>query len=322
MASPVKDVSVAGRRAGLNANTRSGLWLHVARAVEALRPCLVVIENVRGLLTSAAGSPGDVEFCPWCLGDPTQPHMRALGAVLGSLANIGYDAKWLVLRAADVGAPHGRARVFLAAWPAERTVQDAHEQHREERGLPAPLEAQERRARPEPGGRGRVAVADPEGVRRDQGKSAAAPWERRPHASLSSGLAAADSAGERHRHSGTPTEEGVATASVGGGSPALGGLRTGSGGYDDRWGAYGPAIARWEMLTRPAPPPTDAAGRLRADFVEWMQGLEPGWVTDTPGLGRPAQLTALGNGVVPQQASRALELLAPPFPLCRRCTGP
>ncbi|MEU9198531.1 DNA cytosine methyltransferase [Streptomyces sp. NPDC048332] len=51
MASPVKDVSVAGLRAGLNPQTRSGLWLHVARAVEALRPCLVVIENVRGLLT-------------------------------------------------------------------------------------------------------------------------------------------------------------------------------------------------------------------------------------------------------------------------------
>ncbi|MGW0564651.1 hypothetical protein ACWDZ4_29595 [Streptomyces sp. NPDC003016] len=73
------------------------------------------------------------------------------------------------------------------------------------------------------------------------------------------------------------------------------------------------------MLTRPAPPPTDAAGRLRADFVEWMQGLGPGWVTATPGLGRPAQLTALGNGVVPQQANRAVQLLAPPFPRCPRC---
>ncbi|MFJ2626853.1 hypothetical protein ACIO6T_26375 [Streptomyces sp. NPDC087532] len=47
-----------------------------------------------------------------------------------------------------------------------------------------------------------------------------------------------------------------------------------------------------------------------------MQGLEQGWVTATPGLARPAQLAALGNGVVPQQASRALEILAPPVPLC------
>ncbi|MEY9956822.1 hypothetical protein [Streptacidiphilus sp. MAP5-52] len=38
-------------------------------------------------------------------------------------------------------------------------------------------------------------------------------------------------------------------------------------------------------------------------------GLEPGHVTAVPGLSRAAQLTALGNGVVPQQAARALELL-------------
>jgi DNA (cytosine-5)-methyltransferase 1 len=100
----------------------------------------------------------------------------------------------------------------------------------------------------------------------------------------------------------------------------VGGGILGIRGSDGRWGAYASAIARWETLTRPAPPPTDAAGRLRADFVEWMQGLEPGWVTATPGLGRPAQLTALGNGVVPQQATRAMQLLAPPFPRCPRCT--
>ncbi|MGW1374700.1 hypothetical protein ACWD6P_10580 [Streptomyces sp. NPDC002446] len=54
--------------------------------------------------------------------------------------------------------------------------------------------------------------------------------------------------------------------------------------------------------------------------MEWMQGLDPGWVTATPGLGRPAQLAALGNGVVPQQAARALQILAPPRPLCRHHT--
>ncbi|MFD8298807.1 hypothetical protein ACFV13_21560 [Streptomyces bauhiniae] len=92
-------------------------------------------------------------------------------------------------------------------------------------------------------------------------------------------------------------------------------------GTDRRWGPYAAAITRWEGLTRPAPEPTDAAGRLRPDFVEWMQGLDAGWVTATPGLGRPAQLTALGNGVIPQQASRALQLLAPPYSRCRRCGG-
>ncbi|WP_328940918.1 hypothetical protein OG259_04085 [Streptomyces sp. NBC_00250] len=97
------------------------------------------------------------------------------------------------------------------------------------------------------------------------------------------------------------------------------GAVAGSRGDGGRWGPYAAAITRWEMLTRPAPAPTDTAGRLRADFVEWMQGLDAGWVTATPGLGRPAQLTALGNGVVPQQAARALQLLDPPFPRCPRC---
>ncbi len=113
----------------------------------------------------------------------------------------------------------------------------------------------------------------------------------------------------------------MAPSLVGGNPAVLDGIGSGNRGADQRWGAYAAAITRWETLTRPAPPPTDAAGRLRADFVEWMQGLEPGWVTATPGLGRPAQLTALGNGVVPQQAARAVQLLAPPFPLCPRCTA-
>ncbi|MEV3871613.1 DNA cytosine methyltransferase [Streptomyces sp. NPDC049906] len=72
----------------MSAGTRSGLWHHVARAIEVLQPCLVVIENVRGLLTSsAAPSSGELGPCLWCLGDHTgRPAVRALGAVLGSLA--------------------------------------------------------------------------------------------------------------------------------------------------------------------------------------------------------------------------------------------
>ncbi|WP_328958723.1 hypothetical protein [Kitasatospora purpeofusca] len=96
------------------------------------------------------------------------------------------------------------------------------------------------------------------------------------------------------------------------GSDALGADR-------GRWGQYACAVTRWETLTRPAPAATDEGGRLRAEFVEWMQGIPAGRVTATPGLGRPAQLTALGNGVVPQHASRALELLAPPLARCPLC---
>ncbi|MFF2503574.1 DNA cytosine methyltransferase [Streptomyces sp. NPDC058067] len=299
--------------------------MHVARAVDALRPCLVVIENVRGLLTSPAGSPGDVEPCPWCLGDTTgQPPLRALGAVLGSLADLGYDAKWLVLRASDVGAPHRRERTFLAAWPAGRgaAVEDADQQHRQERRLPAPHEEEAWGARSEPGRRGRVASAtDTENVGRDQALAQPAARQWRHDAAQYSGVAAAHIEDQRHGNTGPSRREGMASSLVGGSPAAVGEGVAGGRGPDRRWGAFAAAITRWERLTRPAPAPTDAAGRLRADFVEWMQGLDAGWVTATPGLGRPAQLTALGNGVVPQQAARALQLLAPPFPRCLRCAG-
>jgi DNA (cytosine-5)-methyltransferase 1 len=47
---------------------------------------------------------------------------------------------------------------------------------------------------------------------------------------------------------------------------------------------------------------------LAPAFVEWLQGLEPGWVAGLA-LPRTAELRALGNGVVPQQAAHAVALL-------------
>jgi DNA (cytosine-5)-methyltransferase 1 len=113
---PCQDLSLAGKRAGLKEGTRSGLWLEFARAIEELKPRLVVIENVRGLLSATAQ--GDVEQCAWCVGETDgEPVLRALGAVSGSLADIGYDCRWTTIRASDAGAPHQRARVFIVAYP-------------------------------------------------------------------------------------------------------------------------------------------------------------------------------------------------------------
>ena len=82
------------------------------------------------------------------------------------------------------------------------------------------------------------------------------------------------------------------------------------------WGKYAPAIHRWESVVgRRAPAPTveDARGRPRLNsvFVEWMMGLAEGWVTGH-GLTRSQELKMLGNGVCPQQASLAMQLLGGP----------
>lgn len=360
---PCQDVSLAGRRAGLAEGTRSGLWLHVARAVEELRPRLVVIENVRGLLSAPAD--GDVEPCTWCVGDAgDEPLLRALGAVLADLARLGFDAEWQVVRASDVGAPHQRERVFLLAWPAD--AQGA--------GRPGPRllgPTAERRAvaadahgvggernrarggrRDEPAAHDLPAAhASGIGEREpaDPADAVAGGWNAREVPSRRGGSPAADTDRDAVRQQpvdlsgrGGAAVAGLscadASAHASGGSRTHGpvgdhGLqlltepRTGSGVGERRdpegtdrpdesaavvaWGEYEPAIRRWErVLGRPAPRPTDALGRLSPVFVEWMQGLAAGHVTSVPGLPRGAQLKALGNGVVPQQAAAALWLLA------------
>ncbi|MBI0374699.1 DNA (cytosine-5-)-methyltransferase [Streptomyces albiflaviniger] len=374
---PCQDVSLAGLRAGIAEGTRSGLWLHVARAISSLRPSLVVIENVRGLLSAQAHS--ELEPCPWCVGDGRrEPALRALGAVLGDLARIGYDATWACVRASEVGAPHQRERVFILAWPANaegagqqgarvrgrlasggRAAADADD-HRGERpgadrrqpvrhlAVAGPAaedtdieprgERREsasgqtacRRARTEPRGRGRAPAADAAGERRAEGFAEPEARRRQPDPGEHRGTDAADAEVERLGDSGTASGRGVQPAPVRGGAAAAadaerersrvelrdggGASSSGSSGLplecdDIDWGVYGPAIARWEELTRPAPRPTDDRGRLSPAFVEWLMGLPQHHVTGVPGLSRAAQLKALGNGVVWQQAAAALRLL-------------
>ncbi|UWZ40199.1 DNA cytosine methyltransferase [Dactylosporangium roseum] len=115
---PCQDVSGAGKRAGLGKGTRTGIWSHIADAIDVIRPRLVFLENVEGLHSARADS--DLEPCPWCVGDGReQPVLRASGAVLGDLADLGYDARWVTVPASDVGAPHRRKRVFIVAHPAD-----------------------------------------------------------------------------------------------------------------------------------------------------------------------------------------------------------
>ena len=105
--SPCQDLSHAGKRAGMTEGTRSNLWVQMREAINVIRPRLVVWENPAR----------DV----WEMGT-TGLFCEHSERVLGDLADLGYDARWYGLRAADVGAAHGRFRVFLFATPSDADV--------------------------------------------------------------------------------------------------------------------------------------------------------------------------------------------------------
>jgi DNA (cytosine-5)-methyltransferase 1 len=317
--SPCQDLSLAGARRGMTTGTRSNLWVAMREAIAVLRPRMVVWENVRGALSAVAESEADHEddlgLGAGLLGDGAGgPALRALGRVLGDLADLGFDAEWRGIRAADVGAPHGRFRVFVVAraadtnrggleghaqldgdqasgpadWRARRT--DAH-------GCPpahASGVADERRR---VGGELRCSqeTTQGEGHQRERGWRASGDRGETtlmptPDASLGSRGGAQDP--EKRRAGGHSVSISDAVSVLG-----------------DRFGPYAPAVHRWEqVLGRPAPAPTDH-GRLSARFVEWMMGLPDGFVTGVP-ISRSVQLRALGNGVVPQQAAAALGVAA------------
>ena len=94
---PCQDISSAGKRAGI-AGTRSGLWADFARIIGEVRPRYALIEN--------------------------SPHLRTRGldVVLRDLAELGFDAEWTVLGAANVGAPHQRDRLWILAADADRDI--------------------------------------------------------------------------------------------------------------------------------------------------------------------------------------------------------
>lgn len=89
---PCQDISVAGKQAGVSEGTRSGLYREVLRIAGVVRPRYLFLENVAAILSNG------------------------LGTVLGDLAAMGYDCRWLCIRASDVGAPHHRDRWFALAY--------------------------------------------------------------------------------------------------------------------------------------------------------------------------------------------------------------
>jgi DNA (cytosine-5)-methyltransferase 1 len=209
--------------------------------------------------------------------------------VLSDLAAIGYDATWRLVRASDVGAPHRRERLFILAYTSP--------QHSNTDGQRRSL------------------VGVGVGEIRNQGQSQSISSElveetatnTDGHACTKSRRASGElrteslglrigqdkgQAGQEHRCSGqTLSDASSERISSIGNVSELGRRFT----------------SRRDMHLLEVPSPLDE-GKLNAKFVEYMMGLPDGWVTDI-GLSRSQQLKILGNGVVPQQAEYALELL-------------
>lgn len=113
---PCQDLSIAGRRAGLNGK-RSGLFFNVLDIADDSGAWFLVLENVAGIASATAAVVDEAE------GDLEE---RAAARVLGELADRGWNAEWITLSASDVGASHGRARWFCFAW---RSSQMGHARH-------------------------------------------------------------------------------------------------------------------------------------------------------------------------------------------------
>lgn len=89
---PCQDISAAGKGKGIEGQ-RSGLFFEIVRIACGIRPRFIILENVPAITR------------------------RGLGRILGSLAEIGYDAEWFCISAQGVGASHLRERWFCIAWP-------------------------------------------------------------------------------------------------------------------------------------------------------------------------------------------------------------
>lgn len=87
---PCQDISVAGTGRGLDGE-RSGLFFEVARLVSELRPRYTFLENVPAIT------------------------VRGLDRVVGELSELGYDCRWTINSASELGAVHKRKRWFLLA---------------------------------------------------------------------------------------------------------------------------------------------------------------------------------------------------------------
>ena len=89
---PCQSFSLAGKRKGFE-DTRGTLFYDIARIADAKRPRLLLLENVKGLLSNNEG--------------------RTFAKILQTLDELGYDIEWQVLNSKHFGVPQNRERVFI-----------------------------------------------------------------------------------------------------------------------------------------------------------------------------------------------------------------
>ena len=119
--SPCQDMSLAGKRAGLD-GARSGLFFQAVRIIKEMRakygkPRYAVWENVRGALSSAGGEDFRRVLEELCrikddAADVPRPKKwQSAGLIRGN----GYSVAWRVLDAQYWGVPQRRKRIYLVA---------------------------------------------------------------------------------------------------------------------------------------------------------------------------------------------------------------
>jgi DNA (cytosine-5)-methyltransferase 1 len=237
---PCQPFSTAGKRKGVEDERH--LWPYIKEAISTIRPSIVFLENVRG-------------------------HF-GLGFrdVLTDLASIGYDVRWTLIRASDVGAPHRRERLFIFAYPDGARCNNSWPK------LPNGLE------------QSGVTITNTDSKRQKR-QTKKRELERGRSSKPGQNIKHTNTNGERQ-----PLGEYRGTAS-----------------RNTRKSQFEPSRVGEAIYTQDVPPALDQ-GKLNVKFVEYMMGLPAGWVTDID-ISRANKLKILGNGVVPQQAYRALELL-------------
>lgn len=99
---PCQSHSLAGKR--LAGEDDRNLWPETIEIIKRVRPKFCLLENVAGLLSSGGGNVEDETGRPVC---------GYFGDILRDISESGYDARWSLLGADDVGAMHRRKRLWI-----------------------------------------------------------------------------------------------------------------------------------------------------------------------------------------------------------------